>query len=487
MTNPIKYKAVLYCDGGARPTNPGYAGYGIHGYVYSDKPTKKGIGKNNWMAGAEGYVKKTESPGVENVDVVAYIDRYATMPEICSNNLAEAQAAIDTITHTQSVVPDYKLSAMHIYTDNKGVVMASNELLERWEKLGWRKTNGDPLANVETMKKLLASIREFKSTAELKVSWIEAHNGHIGNEAADDLATIACLKRMRGEQGDHTTVSSVGDGSYWNPNHDRHALLFHKTMYFLTTAECVKPGEYFVGNHGKKDDQVIKQAADGYRGYVWLKDPIVLLEQIRQKQIEVCKGEMRVSLMHLDTVMSPDIYDTIHRHGTDCLAKLTPSRADLSCVPKTPVTRILEPFMIGYSAIENCSELKTLLEHLEAGNTEVFTPTDITDQFYKKVVKKGKKGSPDTEVTQLIDNFTPGQHGIAVKLKVKTKDELVETQATLGIDLPTRNALKKLETEDPKIYGVTWMEINAYRYAFVITTDTAKAVYCAWCTNLMMI
>ena len=52
---------IYYTDGGVRPTNPGHAGYGFHGYTYKVEELKKGTGCPNYNLTANGYIEKAAS------------------------------------------------------------------------------------------------------------------------------------------------------------------------------------------------------------------------------------------------------------------------------------------------------------------------------------------------------------------------------------------------------------------------------------------
>ena len=81
LENEEQQGAVFYTDGGCGPTNPGFMGYGIHGYIYKfDKP-KKGAGLVSHVLTSVGYVSKSNlnTDNNEQVTPISYIDRGCTV------------------------------------------------------------------------------------------------------------------------------------------------------------------------------------------------------------------------------------------------------------------------------------------------------------------------------------------------------------------------------------------------------------------------
>jgi len=78
---------VVYTDAGTKP-NPGFGGWGIHGYLYNNAPPKKGTGNPAVLLTAEGYVLKAQLDGSwkpTEVTPLKYVDGVGTIPH-CSNN-----------------------------------------------------------------------------------------------------------------------------------------------------------------------------------------------------------------------------------------------------------------------------------------------------------------------------------------------------------------------------------------------------------------
>ena len=75
-----------------------------------------------------------------------------------------------------------------VYSDSRYVVDAINkQWLYKWEENGWRKSNKDPVLNVELWEHLLALMEEH----EVHFVWVEGHAGPPYNERCDKLAVAA--------------------------------------------------------------------------------------------------------------------------------------------------------------------------------------------------------------------------------------------------------------------------------------------------------
>jgi ribonuclease HI len=77
---------------------------------------------------------------------------------------------------------------VRLYSDSQYLVKAFNEnWLEGWIKKGWKRSQNDPVKNVDLWKRLLKAMGAHKVTFH----WVKGHNGHPMNERCDLLATTA--------------------------------------------------------------------------------------------------------------------------------------------------------------------------------------------------------------------------------------------------------------------------------------------------------
>ncbi|MDN5895400.1 MAG: ribonuclease HI, partial [Nocardioides sp.] len=76
---------------------------------------------------------------------------------------------------------------LQILTDSEFAVNVCTKWAASWRRSGWRKRDGEPVANRVLVAALDEALRA--RSARTDVEWVRAHNGHPLNEAADRLAT----------------------------------------------------------------------------------------------------------------------------------------------------------------------------------------------------------------------------------------------------------------------------------------------------------
>lgn len=137
---------IVYTDGGSI-NNPGPGGYGV---VIENE------GKRREFSG--GF-------------------RHTT------NNRMEMMAAIVALRELQNCGKKIILSSDSSYLVN-GIVKG---WAKKWRSNGWRKSDGQPVLNVDLWRELLALL----DGVDVSFKWVKGHAGHELNERCDHLATAA--------------------------------------------------------------------------------------------------------------------------------------------------------------------------------------------------------------------------------------------------------------------------------------------------------
>jgi ribonuclease HI len=75
-------------------------------------------------------------------------------------------------------------STVELWTDSQYVQKGVTEWLEGWKKRGWKTASKDPVKNADLWQELDALLPDH----EISWHWVRGHNGHPGNELADQLA-----------------------------------------------------------------------------------------------------------------------------------------------------------------------------------------------------------------------------------------------------------------------------------------------------------
>ena len=82
---------------------------------------------------------------------------------------------------------------VRLHTDSKYVQQGITEWIHAWKKRGWKTTDKKPVKNEDLWPRLDELAREH----EIEWLWVRGHNGHDGNERADELAN-AGVETVRG-------------------------------------------------------------------------------------------------------------------------------------------------------------------------------------------------------------------------------------------------------------------------------------------------
>jgi ribonuclease HI len=496
---------VLYCDGGTRP-NPGFGGYGIHGYIYSAVSPSKGIGRN-FITTSQGYLERgkdnevitvSQTDSVEKylndsesvlVTPVTYVDITGSIPGTATNNTAEVMAMTQALQYA-SKQPDIKF--LQIFTDSEYTKNGVNEWVDNWARNNWFKSDGNPVVNKELWMSL-KTIRDIVLATGISVSveWIRGHDGAVGNEKADMLASMGVFDAQRSVIGE--TVKETEAEGYWKNTVTRHPFITHRRCYFSSQSE-IAPGVYHLGDHGKDDELLGKKSSEGCYSVVQLLEPDSVLDLIRRYQASLTGYSDSIFAMHLDQIYNADLYKSLMLFGEKGLEPPSGYRLDIKHADKTPLTREFKPARLASRSIQELLELEILLEKFKTNSPDLIV-NDITENFYDTVEKKipPKKGKSEGTVevsTKLKSDIVVGCSEITVKCKLVSSGQDIseDLKLTLGIDVLDRNALKRLETLSPKIYVITWSVSDvAYRYATIVKTCDDIGIWCGVYSNLRIL
>ena len=134
--------------------------------IYTDGACSGNPGKGGWGAYIEAENNVEELSGYENST---------------TNNRMELTAVIKALEYIQNHVE------INIFTDSKYVMDGINSWIKNWKKNNWKTSNKKPVKNKDLWEKL----DSLTINQKIKWTWVKGHNGNIGNEKADFLATEA--------------------------------------------------------------------------------------------------------------------------------------------------------------------------------------------------------------------------------------------------------------------------------------------------------
>ncbi len=93
-----------------------------------------------------------------------------------------------------AALKDANGQACEIYTDSEFWIKVITLWSLPWEKNGWKKKGGE-IKNLDIVQEVCPLYRSSKA----KLIWVRGHNGHDGNELADEWANKARLQQVKGK------------------------------------------------------------------------------------------------------------------------------------------------------------------------------------------------------------------------------------------------------------------------------------------------
>jgi ribonuclease HI len=453
---------VLYTDGGSKPLSNGQAvgGWGMHGYIYSSDKPKKGQGNKGFSILHDGYLNGKEEP---QVTVLRYIDAFQNLEPHSTNNEAE----LASLYYGLRMAKALGIKKLSLILDSRYVLEGATQYRFAWRKQDWCKKNGEPVAN-RALWMLVGDLLDemAKEVYVLKWSWTKGHSDSVGNNKADECATLAVIAASK--HLTHQTLKFSDPQGYWSRTVTANRMMAESRWYFAPHLAGQMIGErtvYYIGQHGKEDDTWGKPEADRSMAVVAMEHADPVMETVRNYMGKHSRGSLgQVCICRLDQLYKPDIYDQIADHG-DTFIKPTDGRLDLFTSNKDLLVRHIEKPRLAMEAVSALAILQDTLTHYIQGTLpEHFVLTDISADIYEvNEVKKKMVWSvkyPDGPSVK-----------VAVHHKLPSETQSSTTMLTLshGIDLVKYRALQALAVREPKVIVITWMESpQAMRYATIV-------------------
>lgn len=487
--------AVLFADGSARP-NPGFAGWGLHGYIYEDIEPTKGTGNPDYVLTANDYLTKIVKATVPDVKLVTpelYVDGYGAVPTSYAaddrgntNNQGELMGAIEALKLTV----EHDLKKLRVWTDSQYVVTNMGNTTA-WQKNGWRLSSGEEPKNLALWKEFVALWQILRDKGiDMAINWNKGHAGNFGNELADGLAFVGMRHATNGIYESKIDLSPA-DG-YWKYETNRHPFIGHRRMYYNTLPEANLPGEYCLGEHDKEDDLAGKRMANGAYAYIRLEKPETVLEKVRQHSCKLANGEDTVMIARVDYIYRAEVHEYLDCYGDVVLNNPPDAKSYLDAVirnKKEAVTTEHNPPLLIGRAEQELGQLKDILDDYLKAPQDLVT-TDLTPLIYESIVETSKKGE-EKRLTKLRPEFIVGASKMEANVNYRHTDGSIRQtniSLILGLDLLDRNALRRLEELEPEVRLVTWLEEpQAFRFATIIKVKGAVGIWAGSYSNLRLI
>lgn len=474
-----KQNIVFYCDGGFL-LDSSTGGAGVHGYIYKGMSEKQENILGKWTPTPDGYVEREE--GVESVDIINFIDIIKGLDGVTSSSNTELNAINKALEWLEGY--DTEIESVLILSDSKNVIQGITEWIHGWRKRDWRTSTGEPVKFVELWKEVDGRISRLTKDRDIKLNfkWIKGHDGNLGNEKADNLATRGILLNKNADVKLHVTLSEFK--GYWTPPSKlkAHRLLDGPRLYTSTYSredDSTGPTIYYIGSHGAKERLAEEQGKVypcNYLSVIRMPEPDPVISKMDElvSTLEESRGGIKGTLVtyNLQNLLTARFYSEVMDDGlTFTERKLKPITVNTAI--GAPLAEEIFPVGRAFRLVDYCSIVKNRL-------TKIDTATDIKresiiDEFFDKTEKKD--GTAEFKIRKDITSATKS---IKVDAEFSTSStdintELFKRKVTLilGIDTPSRNVLSALAKEVEAMDIVSWRDSpNSVRYGVYIKLST---------------
>lgn len=509
---------ILHCDGGCSP-NPGFGGWGVHGYTYSNEKPKKGAGEPDYYVTDKGYVMKSfldaankggdpwatldmdklkqgsksileEHLTAVQVTPLEYFDFFgpASADPLdprgrSTNNRAEITAIIKALEYCKQE----DIRTIQIKSDSEYALTSWNKILKLWAKNKWCRRDGFEIKAKDLWMRAW-ELKQEMADFNIDASWIQGHSIFLGNNMADMNATLGKNMSIDGQELRDSIQEISSAQGYWTAGEmERHALISHQKLFFNGEYENHTPGTYFLGAVDKDLGLLGKRLSDSSYSVLILKEPLEELEELIKHQCAMGEDDNELVVAHLSSFYKPRVQKQFMDYGKFSLYRQDSHKHDLSSSDKQLITEVANPPKQSLNAVVAMNKVyQWLHDFLEDPEDRTrFMPTDITTHLYESTVVQKKK--EDTVITKLKASIKPGVASIAVDANYRDSSgtELtLPTVLSFGIDLPDRNGLKRIEEFTPKVTLLTWEESpGVFRYFTVIQANDDVGAYCGYYSN----
>lgn len=484
---PIPTHAVFYPDGGCDSQT--VAGWGVHGYFFNNDKAKQGTGNSKALVTAGGY--EMGKSGIPDITITNYVDAFGSLTDNATNNSAEAEALYNALKITQQ----YDIKHTTLICDSQYALNGFSKWMHDWQKLGWRKKDGSPVANSEVWQKTFDLTAELvKDGVNFVTKWVKGHSGNVGNERADTLATAGKMSARNRVPMEVVKISEPK--GYWTPKNDKNRMFSHPNWYFAAYDREEGKGPdgrhpYYIGtvrqnDSGGKDLELVgKPISDASFAILYLKEREPTLDIIHDGVELLNIGKpMGVMIAHLDTILKPAVVEELQSYGHNLLLRDRRRRRLVTKDKKSVLTEI-DPPGLSFRLVSVLGEVEDIFKSYLSGKQSHIRTTDLTDVIYEN--SEGKKKT----TVKLKGAITGSTKTLQVDGNYRSMDggeKSIPFILTLGQDLPDRNTLSSLAVEGVKVTLLTWLESGqAARFATVIEANGDMGIWVGPYSNLRIL
>lgn len=259
---------MVYCDGSARPSNPGFGGYGIFAYLLESAKTasrtKFPIGTKYNLTPEGIRANKLTNPYKTDY----FVEYIGVIPsDEATNNLAEVLAFKTALEIALSIEG---LTTVNALTDSKYVVDSFNTYLSKWKESNYVRKDRKEIShkNLWIAISNLRDILKSKGTT-INLGWVKGHSDEPGNTIADLYSIVgsnsARLQYSKFGKVEQTVLlNKVTDyKDFKDQVSEKDIIYYFRDLYFSNTPHFDDTNYCFLNtsedetNIGKKDVSTI--------------------------------------------------------------------------------------------------------------------------------------------------------------------------------------------------------------------------------------
>lgn len=497
MSTENKIGLVMYTDGSCMP-NPGYGGWGIHGYKYTvgdeikiPATQKKNIHTNCGYRNADelGNVISSTNITVTPVKKLDNLIAYGTpsVKELTNNVKMEIMAIDRGLNWANDIHETTPVSEVYILSDGKVALDAINIHYNKWVKNNWIKPDGTEVKIRKELESVNDILTKLKQKMTVRFEYVKGHNGNFGNTESDKLAKKGSTLSNLGKISDIRTIGV--------PNNKRPAKyndFFTKNRWYFMGGEKHADNPPKIGNwyayytgslgKGKKDEDFGVHVADGYSAIVLLKEQEPVLQHVESIYRKQCTHKYDfVVYGNLTTVLTPECYHDIIDNGNQLVLKQEDGKT-LILPNEKVVCAEYNPAHLSYIQMDRYRLLQDMIEAYHNEDKSIVI-TDITDILMEK--EEGKKG----QVKHKLKDSVGHRNYIRLDITYGDEKKTHPINLTIKTDLPDKQHLAKLIKnfgETIKIRVLSKMiSPDAFRYCIAVETEDAKGYWMNFDTALV--
>lgn len=487
----IQYSAVFYTDGSAAP-NPGYGGWGIHGYIYNAELPIDPKGQKKNLMTMFGYkpISEVERDGLPCYRKVDEVNGFGTALKPRVDNTEMEFLALEKAIQ---LATEKRYDKVTLLSDSKVAINSLTDWYDIWMKNNWMNSKGEEVKVKDIVLRIKPQFDTLKAMcSDFNILHVKGHNGEKGNEQADKLAGYASY--MKSLNKDYEKIQFSGEEEKIKVSY--HDFFSRNRWYFIGgkhTGSGITPVMdgyhwYYVGalGHGKKDEDFGMNQPDGYMSVVVLKEPEPIIEKIQSIYNDTCKHDYSfVVAGRLDNILSPESYADIMKGEVDLICEDVMEKT-LTLPNKKIIAKEYNPAHLAFSQMVKYEyPINIMRNYLGTVENTRLTLTDITSLIVEQ--------SPGKKKDEIKYNVNPSilkNNCLRTTVDYYDKDEKktvkLNITLTLKTDMPDKPHLQRLVRNhgDKLSFKVITHRLSDKVVGFLFLADCpdAKAV---WCSSTM--